>query len=829
MGIVRDITKHMEELKLYKTLADRSQAGVCIVQDRKVQFVNPMFQEYTGFSQDELLHTDSLSLVHPEDRAMVRENAVKMLKGDHSSAYEFRAITKEGKTRWVMGTVTPIHYNGQRAVLGNYMDITERKCAEKALQESEQKYRILAENSMDGIFLAIGYRLVYANPAFLNIVGSLSMTEVSEINLMELISPEYRQQVQEDIWKALKGELTQRRYEVKATRIDGKGILLDLSLSKVLYQGKPHALGIVKDITERKRAEESSKESEERYRGLFENSTEGVFTVDLAGNYTSVNKAMEQLAGYSREELIGRSYRDFLSPQTAEFVFGEYNKLFRTGEPVHNIAYERISKDGKRGWLEGYANVIKKEGKVVGFQGTLRDITERRRVEQALRESEEKLRAQYKGIPVPTYTWQRIGEGLVLVDYNDAAMAITQGHVASFVGKKDSAMYQSRPDILEDLSRCFTERTSICREMLYEYMSTGETKHLAVSYAFVPPDLVLVHTEDITERKRLEQSLKESEERYRMLFENSIEAAFTVDIAGSVTSGNKALEELTGCPLEEILGASYKKFVVPEDVDHVFKEYNKLFRTGKPIRNLVYEMVGRDGERRLIEGYVNLISEGTRMVGFQGTLRDITQRKKAAEQLERSFIDLAETVSRAMGSRDPYTAVHQRRVAELARLVGEKIGLHKDRLQGLYIGGLLHDIGKISAPETILTKSGKLTDEEWSLIRVHTKRGHEILQGTNLPWPVADMALHHHERLDGSGYPCRISGDELSLEVRILGVCDVVEAMSSHRPYRPARSSAEVWEELVSGRGTKYDASIVDVMFQIIESGELGALLSPPE
>ncbi|MCK4581364.1 MAG: HD-GYP domain-containing protein, partial [Dehalococcoidia bacterium] len=167
--------------------------------------------------------------------------------------------------------------------------------------------------------------------------------------------------------------------------------------------------------------------------------------------------------------------------------------------------------------------------------------------------------------------------------------------------------------------------------------------------------------------------------------------------------------------------------------------------------------------------------------------------------------------------------------AELARLVGEKIGLHKDRLQGLYIGGLLHDIGKISAPETILTKSGKLTDEEWSLIRVHTKRGHEILQGTNLPWPVADMALHHHERLDGSGYPCRISGDELSLEVRILGVCDVVEAMSSHRPYRPARSSAEVWEELVSGRGTKYDASIVDVMFQIIESGELGALLSPPE
>jgi putative nucleotidyltransferase with HDIG domain len=196
------------------------------------------------------------------------------------------------------------------------------------------------------------------------------------------------------------------------------------------------------------------------------------------------------------------------------------------------------------------------------------------------------------------------------------------------------------------------------------------------------------------------------------------------------------------------------------------------------------------------------------------------KRRKAEEQLAHSFIDLAETVSRAMASRDPYTAGHEQRVAELARLIGKKMGLNENRLMGLYIGGLLHDIGKISTPESILSKPGQLTDEEWNLLRAHTKRGYEILKDTNLPWPVADMAMHHHERLDGSGYPHNISGDKLSLENRILAVCDVVEAMSSHRPYRPARSKDEVIEEIKSGRGTKYDTNVVDVMLQIIENEE---------
>jgi len=238
----------------------------------------------------------------------------------------------------------------------------------------------------------------------------------------------------------------------------------------------------------------------------------------------------------------------------------------------------------------------------------------------------------------------------------------------------------------------------------------------------------------------------------------------------------------------------------------------------------VHEIFRKDGKRILIEQYLNFIKRKDKIVGFQGSCRGITELNIAEEQLKSSFTNLAKTVSRVIESCDPYTAGHQQRVAELARLVGENMGLAEDMVEQLYLNGLLHDIGKISIPTSILTKPGELAEEEWALIRAHTKQGYSILKDANLPWPVADIALQHHERLDGSGYPNGITGDSLSLEVSILAVCDVVEAMSSHRPYRPARTTSDILKELKDGRGTKYNVSVVDVMLPMIESGEFKSI-----
>ncbi|HBR10507.1 TPA: hypothetical protein DD712_04600 [Candidatus Acetothermia bacterium] len=195
---------------------------------------------------------------------------------------------------------------------------------------------------------------------------------------------------------------------------------------------------------------------------------------------------------------------------------------------------------------------------------------------------------------------------------------------------------------------------------------------------------------------------------------------------------------------------------------------------------------------------------------FLGLGIDITERKQAEAALKLSFLNLAETVSRVFTLRDPFIAEHRQTTATLARAVGEKMGLAAERLEALYIGSLLHDIGKISIPEMILRKPGKLTEEEWGLVRTHPQHGYAVLKDADLAWPVAELALHHHERLDGSGYPDGLKGDELILEVRILAVCNVVDAMSALRPHRPARTQQgrdnkrnQKWqrEEIRSGCG----------------------------
>jgi PAS domain S-box-containing protein len=325
---------------------------------------------------------------------------------------------------------------------------------------------------------------------------------------------------------------------------------------------------------------------------------------------------------------------------------------------------------------------------------------------------------------------------------------------------------------------------------------------------------------DITERKQMEQALRESAERYCNLFANSLEAVFSADIEDNIVMSNEALEKLCGYCLKELTEMKPTNILPPERREYISEQVEKMLSADEPISSIVHEIFRKDGKRILIEQYLNFIKRKDKIVGFQGSYRDIAERNITEEQLKSSFINLAKTVSRVIESCDPYTAGHQQRVAELARLVGENMGLAEDMVERLYLYGLLHDIGKISIPTSILTKPGELAEEEWALIRAHTKQGYNILKDANLPWPVADVALQHHERLDGSGYPNGITGDELSLEVSILAVCDVVEAMSSHRPYRPARTTRDILKELKDGRGTKYNVSVVDVMLPMIESGE---------
>ena len=184
------------------------------------------------------------------------------------------------------------------------------------------------------------------------------------------------------------------------------------------------------------------------------------------------------------------------------------------------------------------------------------------------------------------------------------------------------------------------------------------------------------------------------------------------------------------------------------------------------------------------------------------------------------FAQTIEALAATIEVRDPYTAGHQRRTTVIAEAIGRRMGLDEDRLKGLHIAGTVHDIGKISVPSSLLSKPGKLSDVEFAIIQLHPQTGYEILKGIEFPWPVADIVRQHHERKDGSGYPKGLHGKDILLEARILAVADMLEAISSHRPYRPALGIAFAIEELKKQSGSKLDSEVVASCVQLVEAGE---------
>jgi HD-GYP domain-containing protein (c-di-GMP phosphodiesterase class II) len=202
-------------------------------------------------------------------------------------------------------------------------------------------------------------------------------------------------------------------------------------------------------------------------------------------------------------------------------------------------------------------------------------------------------------------------------------------------------------------------------------------------------------------------------------------------------------------------------------------------------------------------------------VHFISLIHDISSQKQAEAKLRAAFMGTVDVATTLGEMRDPYTAGHAQRVAGIAVAIGAELGLDTHRQEGLEVAGQLHDIGKITIPAEILTKPGKLTALEYQLVQGHPRAGYDALKEVAFPWPVAQVALQHHERMDGSGYPQGLKGEAILLEARIMAVADVVEAMSSHRPYRPGLGIEKALAEIERGRGTLYDTDVADVCLRM--------------
>jgi PAS domain S-box-containing protein len=331
-------------------------------------------------------------------------------------------------------------------------------------------------------------------------------------------------------------------------------------------------------------------------------------------------------------------------------------------------------------------------------------------------------------------------------------------------------------------------------------------------------------------KHKMEMTLVESERRYRLLAENIADVIWTMDMNMQFTYISPSVTALSGRTPDEFIELGIDKCLTPDSlniINKVFKEETSIEASGSGdpsrTRMLELELVRKDGSIIWIECRVSsLRAPDGRMVGVLGAICDITNRKRAKEKLEQSYRKLQETLEGIINTlaltveiRDPYTAGHQLRVTQLANAIAMELDLSEEQIRGIHMASLIHDVGKINVPAEILSKPSKLTENEFNLLKSHSQTGYDILKNVDFPWPIAKIVLQHHERMDGSGYPQGLKGEEILLAARIIGVADVVEAMVSHRPYRPAMGIEEALKEISLNRGVLYDSQVVDTCLKL--------------
>jgi putative nucleotidyltransferase with HDIG domain/PAS domain S-box-containing protein len=318
---------------------------------------------------------------------------------------------------------------------------------------------------------------------------------------------------------------------------------------------------------------------------------------------------------------------------------------------------------------------------------------------------------------------------------------------------------------------------------------------------------------DISKRKQLEQALKKSEKEKSVILNSSPMHVLYQDMHHNIIWANKAACDAVKKDLKEIQGEKCYQVWERSSTPCEGCPVDRVWKTGKTEKG---ERRSKDGRHWFING-TPIKNDDGEITGVIETALDITEQKQAHNRLKKTIDAIIQTISKIMDTRDPYTAGHQIRVSQLAIRIAQEMNLSPDKIESVKIASLIHDIGKIGIPSEILTKPTKLDAIEFSFIKKHPEIGFTILKDIDFPYPIAQIVLQHHERNDGSGYPQGLKGEDILLEAKIINIADVVEAMSSHRPYREALGIDVALDEIVRNKGILYEPRIVDVCVKLFK------------
>jgi PAS domain S-box-containing protein/putative nucleotidyltransferase with HDIG domain len=773
-------------------------------------------------------------------------------------------------------------------------DITERKLAEKALEREHFAFKIIAEASVHaadvtdlcrrvitGLVNTLGFdagtfRLSDYDEGkrFLKLVASFGLSakekELSGVpqsiddsryvaafvarSGQPIIAPDVSK---EEVLKPFKsrlgkfGEESLISWPVLSASEDIMGVLHLWSRKHVDISEGDRAFfervaGMFASVLERKRTEEALRESEKRIRQFAETVPDLLYKWNQREcRYDFLSPAFEKITGYSLEEIYADPcdfQQKLIHPDETVRIMKIVNDYAAGGPKDEPLVVETrlVRADGEVIWVRDSMVYEWDDERLSKVIGVMSDITERKQAEESVRESEERLRKFAETVPDVLYRFdtrdyvydflspsfeKMTGYPLSEIHANPSYFQLKLIHpddkirVTKTVNEYAAGKPKDKPLVLETrMIRADGEVIWVRNSMVYEWDDEGLSEVIGVM-------------SDITDQKRSEKALRESEIRFRRFTDTVTDMIYRFDLERSEYDFiSPSCEVITGYSVDEFNADPknlWESLIHSEDVERIIKKRDEQMVNGDSgnFFDLEYRIVRKDGEIVWVNEQGNYeVDEKGETTIFNGVVRDITERKRAEAavqdsltKLQKSLRGTVSTISKIVETRDPYTSGHQTRVAKLARSIAAKMGLEDEQVELIYVAALVHDIGKISVPQEILSKPTKLTELEWNIIKMHPEVGCEILENVEFPWPVTDVVMQHHERLNGSGYPRGLEGGSIMLEARILSLADVVEAMSSHRPYRPELGIDKALDEISINKGVLYDDEVVNACIDLFE------------
>jgi PAS domain S-box-containing protein/putative nucleotidyltransferase with HDIG domain len=878
LAMVEDITARKQahgalaesEMK-FKDLADALPSGILEINlEGGLTYANRTACGWFGYDQGDFRPgTPVMSFLAEEERERARASFEKVMTAGEAATAEYLALRKDGTTFPVLITARAMMKDGRPAgLLATVMNISERKRGEAALRRSEQYFRSMIEKAFDMITVMDPDGTIrYVSPSIERILGYKPEDLVGKSGF-DLVHPEdlERLPAREDFGKVLGTPgATVPTVELRNRHKDGSWRHLEVDTGTVVdAEGGLAVITNARDITERKQADllqnavyqiaqaaDESDSPDDLYRSVHEI----VRTVMPADNfYIALYDAANDLISFPY--FVDQEDVPPAGPEKPGKGLTEY--VIRTGKPL--LCDDATDQELRRGgevelvgapsaiWLGVPLNVEKKtigamvvqhysDPKAYGrrelrmFEYVSSQVAksiERKQAEKAVKREWEKLQQYLSIAEVMLLVLDNEGR---IVMINRKGCRILEYQEQELVGRNWFGVCV-KPEGREEVRHVFDEIMA-GRVEQQEYHEnailtrSGQERFIAWHNTLVKDEAgritgTLSSGEDITERRQAERALAESEELYRRLIAAIPDMIIRTDLKGNILFANEVAVRSGGfSSAASLRGQNIFSFVAPEDAERAISSAKNMFekRIGPQEINLILNGNGRN----LFEINGGVLRDVNHIpYGMVFLCRDVAQRKKAETDLQESVQKLRSTLKEAIDSlasaiemRDPYTAGHQDRVTKLASAVAAEMGLAPDRIEAIQVAGIIHDIGKLYVPAEILSKPTKLSELEYAMIKMHAQVGFTILSKIDFPWPIAQIVHQHHEAINGSGYPQGLMGKDILLEAKILCVADVVEAMSSHRPYRPALGTPSALEEIAQKRGILYDREVVDACLRL--------------